>query len=118
MSLGSSSHFGLSGWFNPAAYANPGNGSFGNARRNTLIGPGFANVDLSIGKEFPLTERLKFEFRADAYNAFNHVDYGNPDANVGYSGGSLADSFAGISTGPAGGNSNMRIIQLGARVTF
>ena len=118
VSLGSSSHFGLSGWFNPAAYANPANGSFGNARRNTLIGPGFANVDLSIGKEFPLTERLKFEFRADAYNAFNHVDYGNPDANVGYSGGGLADSFAGISTGPAGGNSNMRIIQLGARVTF
>jgi outer membrane receptor protein involved in Fe transport len=111
-----SDHFGIGGWFNPAAYANPAAGMFGNSRRNTLVGPGYSNVDLSLGKEFSLTERVKLEIRADAYNAFNHVNYANPDANVGETG--TADSNVGISTGPAGFNSNMRIIQLGARVSF
>src|SRR5258707_654100 len=78
-----------------AAFANPASGTFGNARRNTLIGPGYTNVDLSLGKEFSLAERAKLEIRADAYNAFNHINYANPDANVGYSGGVLADSTAG-----------------------
>jgi len=115
----SSQHFGIGGWFNPAAYANPVDGTFGNSRRNTLIGPGYSNIDLSIGKEFHLiAEKLKLEVRADAYNAFNHVNYANPDANVGYSGGGLADGTAGISNGPAGFNSNMRIMQLGARIIF
>jgi hypothetical protein len=105
-------------WFNPAAFTNPALGTFGNARRNSLVGPGYTNVDLSLGKEFSLIEKLKLEIRADAYNAFNHVNYGNPDANVGYSGGVLGDTTAGTITGPAGGNGNMRIMQLGARFIF
>ena len=107
-------------WFNPAAFANPAPGTFGNAGRNILTGPGFADVDLSIAKEFPLHfEGIKLEIRGDAYNAFNHVNYANPDAFVGYTGGgALADPTAGTITGPAGGNGNMRIIQLGARITF
>jgi outer membrane receptor protein involved in Fe transport len=106
-------------WFNPAAYANPAPGTFGNTARNSLIGPGFADVDFSIGKEFPLSERMRIDIRADAFNAFNHINYANPDANVGYtSGGALADSTAGTITNPAGFNSNMRIIQLGAHFTF
>jgi outer membrane receptor protein involved in Fe transport len=111
-------HFGIGGWFNPAAYANPAAGAFGNDRRNTLIGPGYSNVDLSLGKEFSITEKVKFEVRADASNVFNHVNYANPDANVGYNGSALADTTAGNSTGPAGFNENMRIIQLGGRVSF
>jgi len=84
-------------------------------------------VDLSLGKEFSLTEKVKLEVRGDAYDAFNHVNYANPDANVGYTntacngglntGLNLADCNAGISTGAAVG-SNMRIIQLGARISF
>jgi hypothetical protein len=76
-------------------------------------------VDISLGKTFPLHwERIRLDIRADAYNAFNHVNYANPDANVGYTSGVLADPTAGRITGPAGGNGNMRIIQLGARLTF
>ena len=106
-------------WFNPAAFANPAPGTFGNTGRNTLIGPGFTDVDISLGKTFPLHwERIRLDIRADAYNAFNHVNYANPDANVGYTSGVLADPTAGRITGPAGGNGNMRIIQLGARLTF
>jgi len=126
-------HFGIGGWFNPAAYANPVTGSFGNARRNSLIGPGYSNLDLSLGKEFTLTEAIRLEIRGDAYNAFNHVNYGNPDANVGITcsisntlppcgsgqgSPNVSDGSAGAINGPAGFNSNMRIIQLGARIRF
>jgi outer membrane receptor protein involved in Fe transport len=108
----------IHGWFNPAAYANPAPGTFGNSRRNALIGPRFANVDISIAKEFPIHEAISLEIKADVNNAFNHINYANPDANVGYAGGTLADSTAGTITGPAGFNGNRRIIQLGAHLRF
>jgi outer membrane receptor protein involved in Fe transport len=127
--ISSSTHFGLGGWFDPTGYADPAYGNFGNNIRNTLIGPGFSDVDLSIGKEFRIRESMSLEIRADAYNAFNHVNFANPDANVGYtctsttiqcgpSNSSLADTTAGNITGPAGGNGNMRIMQLGAHFKF
>jgi hypothetical protein len=118
IALSSSQHPGISGWFNPAAFANPALGTFGSNGRNTLIGPGFTDVDISIAKQFPIREAIALEIKADMSNAFNHVNYANPDADVGYSGGALADSTAGTITGPAGGNGNMRIIQLGAHLRF
>jgi Carboxypeptidase regulatory-like domain/TonB-dependent Receptor Plug Domain len=112
-------------WFSPAAFANPADGTFGSAHRNTLVGPGFANVNLSLAKEFPIHEAIALEVRADAFNMFNHVNWGNPDANVGYGGSpcltgpnqgaNLADCTAGEVTGTVGGT---RIIQLGAHVRF
>ena len=103
-------------WFNPAAYTNPAPGTFGDNGRMTLIGPGFFNADFSIGKSFSLhREGMKLEIRADMYNVFNHVNYANPDANVGYTNGVLADSTAGVITGPEGGQ---RIIQVGGHFTF
>jgi hypothetical protein len=102
-------------WFNPAAFANPAPGVFGNNGRNTLIGPGFTNVDFSLAKEFSIYEPVKLEIRADMFDVFNHINWGNPDANVGYSGGALADTTAGTVTSPVGGT---RIIQLGAHFRF
>ena len=102
-------------WFNPAAFANPVYGTFGDAGRNTLIGPGFFNADFSFGKKFSYREKVNLEIRADMFNAFNHVNYANPDADVGYANGVLADPTAGSITGPSSGQ---RIIQLGAHVTF
>jgi hypothetical protein len=99
----------IHGWFNTAAFADPANGTFGNSGRNILVGPGFANVNLSIAKVFPLHwERSQLEFRGDMYNAFNHTNYGNPDATLG-------DSTFGTITGFTG---NARIIQLGLHFTF
>jgi hypothetical protein len=112
------SHPTIHEWFNPAAYANPAYGTFGNNGRNTLIGPGFANVDISLAKEFPIHEAIRLEIRADANNAFNHTNYNNPDANVGYSGGVLADGTAGTITNPAAYDASLRIIQLGAHFRF
>lgn len=110
----------LTHWFNPAAYADPTPGTFGNSGRNTLIGPSFFNADFSVGKSFRLPrEGMRLEIRADMYDVFNHINFNNPDANVGYgSNGLLADTTAGTITSPAGYNSNRRIIQVGAHFTF
>ncbi len=104
-------------WFNPAAYANPVPGTFGNSGRNTLVGPGFTDVDLSIAKDFPLRfEGMNLEVRADMYNMLNHVNYANPDADVGYtSTGALADPDSGEILAPEGSN---RTIQLGVHLRF
>jgi outer membrane receptor protein involved in Fe transport len=107
----SSQHSGIAGWFNPSAYAFPSAGTFGNAGRNSLTGPGFADVDISIAKEFRLYERLTFEIRGDGYNAFNHVNYNNPDNQIG-------SATVGQITAPAGYNGSMRVIQLGGHFRF
>jgi hypothetical protein len=110
----------LTEWFNPAAYTNPAPGTFGNSGRNTLIGPSFFDADLSAGKSFRLPrEGMRLEIRADMYDVFNHINFNNPDANVGYtSSGALADTTAGTITSPAAYNSNRRIIQVGAHFIF
>ena len=102
-------------WFNPAAYANPAYGTFGDSGRMNLIGPRFFNADFSVGKKFSYREKVNLEIRADMFNVFNHVNYANPDANVGYINGGLADTTSGTITGPSGGQ---RIIQVGAHLTF
>lgn len=53
---------------------------FGNMRRNSLLGPDFRNMDLSLAKTTRITERLHVEFRADAFDLFNHPNFGNPQS--------------------------------------
>ncbi len=74
----------LSRWFNTDAFAAPPPYTFGNAGRNILAADGRTNLDLSLFKSFPLPwrEGLKLQFRAEAFNAFNHPDFGTPAANM------------------------------------
>jgi hypothetical protein len=65
-------------WFNPNAFALPPPGQFGNAGRNILRGPGFAQFDLALQKSFQLTEGTKITFGAEAYNLFNHPNFAVP----------------------------------------
>ena len=60
----------------------PAPGTFGNAGRNSLIGPGFWQTDASIEKLFRLKERSALQFRADIFNLFNRVNLATPDACV------------------------------------
>ena len=66
-------------WFNTAAFAFPAPGTFGNAGRNILDGPGFQNVNASLVKNTALTERVNLQFRAEAFNLFNHPNFNLPD---------------------------------------
>jgi hypothetical protein len=70
-------------WFNTAAFALPPRGSFGNAGRNILDGPGFQNVNASLVKNTRLREGMELQFRAEAFNLFNHPNFDLPDNFLG-----------------------------------
>ena len=69
-------------WFNKAAFVVPPAGSYGDARRNSIIGPGSKVFDMAFTKIFPLKEARVLEFRAQATNVFNLVNYSSIDTNL------------------------------------
>ena len=69
-------------WFNSAAFATPAAFTFGNAGRNSIYGPGLQTLDLALVREFGLSERLKFQFRAEFFNALNRTNLGTPNRFV------------------------------------
>jgi Carboxypeptidase regulatory-like domain/TonB dependent receptor-like, beta-barrel len=62
-------------FFNTCAFVDPPLGSFGNAARNSVLGPGFQEWDASIFKTFSVTERAKLEFRSEFFNLPNHTNF-------------------------------------------
>jgi hypothetical protein len=69
-------------WFDPSAFANPASG-FGNCpSQGPVIGPGYADVDLSMQKNFAISETMKFQFRADFFNLFNHPNFNAPSTFI------------------------------------
>jgi hypothetical protein len=100
-------------WINPAAFINPPAGTFGTSSRNGYRGPGFADVDFSIVKNTPITERVKAQFRIELFNLFNRVNLappsgtcsGNPGTtcaggSLGQSADTLGDSIGAPGIGP------------------
>jgi hypothetical protein len=61
-------------YINPAAFAQPAPGTFGNLARNALFGPGYADVDLAVVKDTPITERVRTQFRFEMFNLFNRAN--------------------------------------------
>jgi hypothetical protein len=69
-------------WFNTAAFVAPPSGQYGDARRNSIIGPGSKVFDMAFTKIFPMKESRLLEFRAQATNVFNMVNYSSIDTSV------------------------------------
>ncbi|MEO8130038.1 MAG: TonB-dependent receptor, partial [Bryobacteraceae bacterium] len=65
-------------YLNPAAFSIPAPGTFGNMGRNSVHGPGLSQVDFTLQKQFPVTEKVSIEFRAEVYNIFNRANFSNP----------------------------------------
>jgi len=77
----------LNEWFNTAAFTYNAAGTFGDSRRNSFVGPGFADFDLGVVKSFPIrlghfAESQKVDFRAEFFNVPNKPNFYNPDATV------------------------------------
>ena len=70
----------VDGWLNSAAFTMPATGTFGNLGRNTVYGPGFANVGFSFLKDTKLTETRNLEFRAEFFNIPNHPNFAQPSS--------------------------------------
>ena len=84
------------------------NNPFGNTSRNLIFGPGQKNIDISLIKFIPFTERVKGEFRAEFFNLFNWVNYANPGNTIG------TPNFGVITSASSG----PRTIQFGFKVKF
>ena len=69
-------------WFDPRAYKMPVAGTFGNAGRSSIRGPALFNVDTSVFKRIPIRESVTLQFRAEAFNVFNHTNFGLPNQVV------------------------------------
>jgi hypothetical protein len=110
----------LNEWYNPAAFLEPANGTFGNVRRNSLYGPGLSYVNLSVGKSFSLPwEGIKFAIRCDAQNAFNHASFGEPNGNLGGAAGvGQPYSYSANTNQITGTTVGGRSVQLGGRLSF
>jgi len=70
-------------WFNTTAFSQAPQFTIGNSSRNPVAGPGYKTMDLMLGKTFTITERLRTEFRAEAFNATNTPPLGNPNVSFG-----------------------------------
>ena len=106
-------------WINPAAFAVPAPGTFGDAPRDLLRGPGAWQIDMGIGKRIPLTERLRLEFRAEFFNIFNHPQYGLPQATFGVpSFGSITSTVNTTTPVSPVGSGTPREVQFALRIAF
>ncbi len=65
-------------WYNSNCYYLPPYGTLGNVGRDSLIGPGFMDLDFSVIKDTKLTEKVNLELRAEFFNILNHTSFGNP----------------------------------------
>ena len=94
-------------WFDTAAFAIPARGSFGNAGRNILDGPGLRSINVSLLRDFSLRESLSLQFRAEAFNLLNSVNFDLPDIFAG------SPTFGRVSSAHA-----PRHIQFGLKLLF
>jgi hypothetical protein len=94
-------------WFNTSAFVAPAQYSFGNSGTGILTGPADFNLDLSLVRHIRITERYGLDLRGEAFNAFNHVNFSNPNATIGTASAGIISSAA-----------NARIVQVSAKFVF
>jgi hypothetical protein len=102
-------------YFNPAAFIQPLPGTYGNAGRNILQGPGLAETNVSLGKKFSLSERLELQFRSEFFNEFNHTNFNTPNPVVFASASGGPSPTAGVITSTS---TTSRQIQLGLKLSW
>jgi hypothetical protein len=95
-------------WFNPAAFTQVPSGTFGNAGRNILRGPGWVTFDTSVQRRIDFNGRVNATLRWDIFNVFNRANFGLPDANI-------VGATAGVISTLAG---DPRVMQLSVRLGF
>jgi hypothetical protein len=97
----------ISQYLNTTAFAANAINTYGTLGRNTFIGPGFANLDLGVVKDFAPQERFKAQLRFEMFNSLNHANFSNPAASR------TSGTFMQITSA-----SDPRILQLALRFGF
>ncbi len=103
----SSSDRSVSRWFDTTAFVQPAPYQFGNQGVGVLRGPRLANLDLSLLRNFRITEKIGVQIRGEFFNALNHTNFNLP-----------GQTFGGAGFGVINGSGPARQIQVGARLSF
>jgi hypothetical protein len=98
----------LTNYLNRAAFAQPAAGTFGDLPRNAVVGPSYWNVNLALSRLLNVAASQRLELRLEAFNLFNHFNWGTPQVNFN------SGQFGRITT-QAG---DPRIIQFGVKYDF
>ena len=102
-------------WINPAAFAVPANGTFGNLGRNAFRARDIAQLDLGVSKFVPIKEGLSVRFRGDLFNVTNRAQYGAPNADVSTANfGVITTTLSNYATG----RGTPRELQLSMKIVF
>jgi Carboxypeptidase regulatory-like domain len=95
-------------WFSPSSFSAAATGTFGNCpAQGPVIGPGYVDADISLQKNFPISESKKLQFRADFLNAFNHPNFAVPN-----------DSFGSATFGVTNATQDSREMQFALKFIF
>ncbi|HLW86337.1 MAG TPA: TonB-dependent receptor [Candidatus Sulfotelmatobacter sp.] len=121
-------------WINPAAFCindvtagGPGKGSCagggsgifgGNLRRNQIYGPGFSDLDLSVLKNIPITERVRAQFRLEMFNLFNRINLASGVGATSPGNGAITDTIGDFNGAPGLGPGEAFNINLGLKILF
>jgi len=106
-------------WVNPAAFncSNPTT-FLGNLARNRFYAPGYGDVDLSVFKNIPVTERFKIQLRAEMFNIFNHINLASGGGSVSQTTGFVSDTIGDFNGAPGIGPGEAFNMQLAAKIIF
>jgi hypothetical protein len=94
-------------WLNPAAFAQPATGTYANMTPGTLVGPGFFGINVNLTRAIKIREKQTLEFRAEAFNVLNRVNFLDPVATL------TSSAFGQIQTA-----NDPRILQLALKYVF
>jgi hypothetical protein len=97
----------LGHWFDTSAFVAPALYTFGNSGTGVLTGPGYFNVNLTLERHLIVRDRYDINLRGEAYNAFNHSNFNNPNAVIG-----------GANAGVIGGTNTPRVMQVALKIAF
>jgi hypothetical protein len=116
-------------WINPASFCLPavdgGSGSCsgpnifgGDLRRNQIYGPGFSDVDMSVFKTIPITERVRAQFRVEFFNLFNRINLASGVGATSPGSGVISDTIGDFNGAPGIGPGEAFNMQLGLKILF
>ena len=105
-------------WFNTAAFVGAAAGTFGNAGRNTVIGPRTNIADFSVAKSTKIDERFALQFRSEFFNIFNHPNFALPNVTVNSSAFGTIASTPDVAIGNPLGDGGPRLLQFALKLVF
>jgi hypothetical protein len=115
----------VNGWLNPAAFANPAPGTYGNLGNNNLIGPKYFQLDVAVSRTFSIAEKKTLQLRGEVFNLPNYVNFGSPVSTLNSTGtfGKIQSDIPGTGVVDAGGNAGVgagdpRIMQFALKFVF